>query len=77
VFWDPDLLDSKIPCVPPYSAVRAPKTLPVPLGADDLDALDELLRNNGDCDHAAEFAAHVKAIMRAYAGLYYVGHTGQ
>ena len=48
-----------------------PAPLPIPLHADDLDVLDELLRENGDCDDAEAFADHVKAIMAAYDKLYY------
>lgn len=47
------------------------RDLPAPLGQDDLDTLDDLLRENGDCDCAEDFADHVKAIMAAYDKLYY------
>lgn len=47
------------------------KDLPKPLGPADLEVLDELLRENGDCDCAEDFADHVKAIMAAYDKLYY------
>jgi len=50
--------------------LTASRPVVTPLGPADLEVLDELLRNNGDCDDAEAFADHVKAIMVAYERLY-------